>query len=80
MLLGLNIGKNASTPIENATSDYLACLDGVYPHADYVTVNISSPNTQNLRALQSDEALDAFVGSHRRAARVAGEPGVATRR
>ncbi|EJE54088.1 dihydroorotate dehydrogenase, subfamily 2 [Acidovorax sp. CF316] len=63
MLLGLNIGKNASTPIENATSDYLACLDGVYPHADYVTVNISSPNTQNLRALQSDEALDGLLGA-----------------
>ena len=63
MLLGLNIGKNASTPIENATSDYLACLDAVYPHADYVTVNISSPNTQNLRALQSDEALDALLGA-----------------
>ncbi|RYF28424.1 MAG: quinone-dependent dihydroorotate dehydrogenase [Comamonadaceae bacterium] len=61
MLLGLNIGKNASTPIENATSDYLACLDGVYPHADYVTVNISSPNTQNLRALQSDDALDQLL-------------------
>ena len=63
MLLGLNIGKNASTPIENATSDYLTCLEGVYPHADYVTVNISSPNTQNLRALQSDEALDALLGA-----------------
>lgn len=63
MLLGLNIGKNAATPIENATSDYLTCLDGVYPHADYVTVNISSPNTQNLRALQSDEALDNLLGA-----------------
>ena len=63
MLLGLNIGKNASTPIESATSDYLTCLDGVYPHADYVTVNISSPNTQNLRALQSDEALDGLLGA-----------------
>lgn len=63
MLLGLNIGKNASTPIENATSDYLTCLEGVYPHADYVTVNISSPNTQNLRALQSDAALDALLGA-----------------
>ena len=61
MLLGLNIGKNASTPIERATEDYLTCLDGVYPHADYVTVNISSPNTQNLRSLQSDEALDALI-------------------
>ncbi|WCM91065.1 quinone-dependent dihydroorotate dehydrogenase [Acidovorax sp. NCPPB 2350] len=63
MLLGLNIGKNAATPIENATSDYLLCLDGVYPHADYVTVNISSPNTQNLRALQSDAALDGLLGA-----------------
>lgn len=43
MLLGLNIGKNATTPIEEATSDYIKALDGVYPHADYVTVNISSP-------------------------------------
>ena len=63
MLLGLNIGKNAATPIENATSDYLTCLEGVYPHADYVTVNISSPNTQNLRALQSDAALDTLLSA-----------------
>ena len=63
MLLGLNIGKNAATPIENATSDYLTCLDGVYPHADYVTINISSPNTKNLRALQSDEALESLLGA-----------------
>ncbi|MDR7096166.1 quinone-dependent dihydroorotate dehydrogenase [Hydrogenophaga laconesensis] len=63
MLLGLNIGKNASTPIERAIDDYLTCLDGVYPHADYVTVNISSPNTQNLRSLQSDAALDALLGA-----------------
>lgn len=63
MLLGLNIGKNAATPIERATEDYLTCLDGVYPHADYVTVNISSPNTKNLRSLQSDEALDALLGA-----------------
>jgi dihydroorotate dehydrogenase len=62
-VLGLNIGKNATTPIENATSDYLAGLEGVYPHADYVTVNISSPNTANLRSLQSDEALDALLGA-----------------
>ena len=69
-ILGLNIGKNAATPIENATSDYLICLDGVYPHADYVTVNISSPNTSNLRSLQGDEALDALLGAiaQRRAA------------
>jgi len=63
MLLGLNIGKNATTPIEDATRDYLTCLDGVYPHADYVTVNISSPNTQNLRVLQSDAALDALLAA-----------------
>jgi dihydroorotate dehydrogenase len=63
MLLGLNIGKNAATPIEDATSDYLKALDGVYPHADYVAINISSPNTKNLRALQSDEALDALLGA-----------------
>jgi dihydroorotate dehydrogenase len=70
MLLGLNIGKNAATPIERAVDDYAACLDGVYPHADYVTINISSPNTANLRTLQSDEALDALLGAlaERRAA------------
>ncbi|MDB5958391.1 quinone-dependent dihydroorotate dehydrogenase [Ramlibacter sp.] len=62
-LLGLNIGKNAATPIEEATRDYLECLAGVYPHADYVTVNISSPNTKNLRALQADEALDALLSA-----------------
>jgi len=63
LLLGLNIGKNAATPIERATDDYLIGLTGVYPHADYVTINISSPNTKNLRALQSDEALDALLGA-----------------
>jgi len=63
LLLGLNIGKNASTPIEDATRDYLTCLEGVYPHADYVTVNISSPNTQNLRALAGHrEKLAAAQG------------------
>ncbi|MBL8350441.1 MAG: quinone-dependent dihydroorotate dehydrogenase [Burkholderiaceae bacterium] len=62
-ILGLNIGKNATTPIEDAAGDYLLGLDGVYPHADYVTVNISSPNTKNLRALQSDAALDALLGA-----------------
>jgi len=62
-ILGLNIGKNAATPIEHAVDDYLIGLDGVYPHADYVTVNISSPNTKNLRALQSDEALDALLSA-----------------
>jgi dihydroorotate dehydrogenase len=62
-ILGLNIGKNAATPIDSATGDYLLCLEGVYPHADYVTINISSPNTANLRSLQSDEALDALLSA-----------------
>jgi dihydroorotate dehydrogenase len=62
-ILGLNIGKNAATPIERAVDDYLIGLSGVYPHADYVTVNISSPNTKNLRALQSDEALDGLLSA-----------------
>ncbi len=62
-IVGLNIGKNAATPIERAVDDYLLCLDGVYPHADYVAVNISSPNTQNLRQLQGDEALDALLST-----------------
>lgn len=63
MVLGLNIGKNATTPLENASADYLACLAAVYPHADYVTVNISSPNTQGLRGLQSDQALVQLLES-----------------
>jgi dihydroorotate dehydrogenase len=63
LVLGLNIGKNAATPIEHASADYLACLAAVYPHADYVTVNISSPNTQGLRGLQSDAALAQLLES-----------------
>ena len=63
LVLGLNIGKNAATPIERANDDYLLGLDGVYALADYVSVNISSPNTQNLRTLQSDEALDGLLGA-----------------
>jgi dihydroorotate dehydrogenase len=62
-IVGLNIGKNAATPIERAADDYLQCLAGVYPHADYVAVNVSSPNTKNLRALQSDDALDALLAA-----------------
>jgi dihydroorotate dehydrogenase len=62
-IVGLNIGKNAATPLERATDDYLIGLRGVYPHADYITVNISSPNTQNLRQLQSDDALNALLGA-----------------
>lgn len=60
-ILGINIGKNATTPIENAVDDYLICLDKVYNDASYVTVNISSPNTKNLRELQKDEALDDLL-------------------
>src|SRR3546814_9514294 len=64
-VLGLNIGKNADTPIERAADDYLLGLEGVYPHADYVTVNISSPNTQNLRALQGGDELSALLAQLR---------------
>ena len=60
-ILGLNIGKNADTPIEKAVDDYLVGLEGVYPHADYVTVNISSPNTQDLRSLQDGNELAALL-------------------
>jgi len=78
MLVGLNIGKNAATPMARATDDYLTCLDGVYPYADYITLNISSPNTKDLRTLQSDEALDQLLAAvaQRRAelARHYGEP------
>ncbi len=61
-ILGINIGKNADTPIENAADDYLICLRKVYAHASYVTVNISSPNTKNLRQLQGGDELDALLG------------------
>lgn len=60
-VLGLNIGKNAATPIENAVDDYLICLRGVYPHASYVTVNISSPNTKGLRDLQLASQLENLL-------------------
>ncbi|OOS24634.1 quinone-dependent dihydroorotate dehydrogenase [Moraxella pluranimalium] len=56
-VLGINIGKNAITPVENALDDYIYCLERVYPYASYITVNISSPNTKNLRDLQSADAL-----------------------
>ncbi|MFT3849611.1 MAG: quinone-dependent dihydroorotate dehydrogenase [Propionivibrio sp.] len=61
-ILGINIGKNFDTPIEKAVDDYLICLDRVYAAASYVAINISSPNTKNLRELQKDEALDALLG------------------
>lgn len=62
-ILGLNIGKNADTPIERATDDYLYCLDKVYPYAAYVTVNISSPNTKKLRQLQQASEIDALLSA-----------------
>jgi len=62
-VLGINIGKNFDTPIERAADDYLACLDAVYDAASYVTVNISSPNTQNLRDLQSPERLGELLAA-----------------
>jgi dihydroorotate dehydrogenase len=60
-VLGLNIGKNADTPIERAAEDYLHCLEKVYPYASYVTINISSPNTKNLRQLQGASELDTLL-------------------
>jgi dihydroorotate dehydrogenase len=60
-ILGINIGKNFDTPIENAADDYLHCLDRVYPYADYVTINISSPNTENLRDLQQETELEQLL-------------------
>ncbi len=62
-VLGLNIGKNAATPIEKAVDDYLICLDKVHPHASYITVNISSPNTKNLRQLQGADELSQLLGA-----------------
>jgi dihydroorotate dehydrogenase len=62
-VLGINIGKNADTPIERAADDYVACLRKVYPHASYVTVNISSPNTRDLRQLQQAGELDRLLGA-----------------
>ena len=62
-VLGLNIGKNADTPTDNAVDDYLTCLKGVYPFASYVTVNISSPNTKGLRDLQAAAQLDKLLST-----------------
>ncbi|TXI29961.1 MAG: quinone-dependent dihydroorotate dehydrogenase [Nitrosomonas oligotropha] len=61
-ILGINIGKNFDTPLEKAADDYLTGLQKVYRYASYVTVNISSPNTQNLRQLQAADALDQLLG------------------
>jgi len=60
-VLGVNIGKNFDTPNERAADDYATCLRAVYPHATYVTVNVSSPNTKGLRDLQAEEALAALL-------------------
>jgi dihydroorotate dehydrogenase len=60
-VLGINIGKNFDTPIKNAVDDYLICMQKVYVHATYITVNISSPNTKNLRDLQDKEALSKLL-------------------
>ncbi len=60
-VLGINIGKNFDTPMENAVDDYLICMQKVYAHATYITVNISSPNTKNLRALQEKTALSQLL-------------------
>lgn len=60
-ILGINIGKNFDTPVENALSDYAFNLHKVYPYADYIAVNISSPNTPNLRQLQQGDALDHLL-------------------
>jgi dihydroorotate dehydrogenase len=60
---GISIGKNADTPIENAEADYVACLRKVYAHADYIAVNVSSPNTARLRELQGRDGLERIVGA-----------------
>ena len=62
-ILGINIGKNFDTPMENAVDDYLICMRKVYAYASYITVNISSPNTKNLRALQEKETLSALLST-----------------
>jgi dihydroorotate dehydrogenase len=66
-VLGINIGKNKDTPNEKAVDDYLFCLERVYAHASYITVNISSPNTQGLRDLQEEASLRRFIGTLREA-------------
>jgi dihydroorotate dehydrogenase len=60
-VLGINIGKNKDTPLENAVDDYLACMQQVYSSADYIAINISSPNTPGLRELQHGEGLSSLL-------------------
>ena len=76
-ILGINIGKNADTPMENAADDYIACLRKVYPFASYVAINISSPNTQGLRELQQKQELDSLLSvlkeEHKKLAKLFGK-------
>lgn len=65
-VLGINIGKNFDTPVDNASDDYVTCLRKVYAHASYITVNISSPNTKGLRSLQHGDALEALLAAVKR--------------
>jgi dihydroorotate dehydrogenase len=60
-IIGINIGKNATTPLENAADDYLSAMDTAYPHAAYLAINISSPNTRNLRQLQQVDELSILL-------------------
>lgn len=62
-ILGINIGKNKDTPVENGKDDYLICMEKTYSYAGYIAVNISSPNTPGLRSLQYGEALDDLLGA-----------------
>jgi dihydroorotate dehydrogenase len=76
-ILGINIGKNADTPMDDAANDYIACLRKVYPFASYVTINISSPNTPGLRELQQKQELDQLLGvlneEHKKLAKLFGK-------
>ncbi|HWN30991.1 MAG TPA: quinone-dependent dihydroorotate dehydrogenase [Burkholderiales bacterium] len=76
-ILGINIGKNADTPMENAVDDYIACLRKVYPFASYVAINISSPNSPGLRELQQKQELDRVLGvlkeEHKKLAKLFGK-------
>ena len=65
-ILGINIGKNFDTPNDRAADDYVTCLRAVYPHAHYVAINVSSPNTKGLRDLQSEDAMDALLATLKR--------------
>ncbi|AXO87809.1 quinone-dependent dihydroorotate dehydrogenase [Pseudomonas sp. K1(2024)] len=75
-VLGINIGKNFDTPVERAQDDYLICLEKVYSHASYITVNVSSPNTPGLRTLQFGDSLKQLLDAlAERRERLAAEQG-----